>query len=87
MPGGFPDKTRLLPLKEGAWKALENLARGPVPSKDINMGVVNRLSREGLIASTDLPSPYKTVKGNVLHYIITEAGRRKLASKPGDADR
>lgn len=71
--------TRTHPLSEKAKDALRGLLAHPQPSQEYNPGVVNRLLREALVELVDLPSPYRTRKGNVSHLQITEAGRKVIA--------
>jgi hypothetical protein len=59
--------TETHPLSECARAALASLDRGPRPCGELNPGVVNRLLREPGVELVDLPSPYRTRKGNVAH--------------------
>lgn len=68
------------PLTEKAKDALRGLLTGPEPAQEYNPGVVNRLRREALVELVQLPSPYKTRKGNIAHLRITEAGRKAISA-------
>jgi hypothetical protein len=69
------------PLSAHALAELANIAEVPLPRAGINPGVINRLSREALVETVDLPSPFKTHKGRkVPHCQITAAGRTALAA-------
>lgn len=68
-----------LPLSEHALSELRNIARKPLTCLEVNPGVRERLSREGLVEIVQLPSPYKKHKGaNCSHLQITEKGRGYL---------
>lgn len=69
---------RTRPLSDFARSELASLQRRPRPRQDINAGVVDRLLRGAFVEIVSLPSPYKTVKGNVEHLQITNAGRRAV---------
>ena len=58
--------------------ALTYLLRGPCPRQEFNPGVVDRLSREGLVTFGTMPSPYKSRPGTVPSMTITDAGRHAL---------
>jgi len=66
------------PLPEHALNWLRTIERLPVPRQDINPGVANRLLRGGLVEEVQLPSPYRSVTGNVTHLRITDAGREAV---------
>ena len=57
----------LLPgaLSDTAERALAVLSAGPRPRQEFNPGVVERLMLAGLVELVWLPSPYKTVRGNM----------------------
>jgi len=68
--------TKTHPLSEHALAALKRVAREPLPSSEINPGVVNRLLRDSFVEDVRLPSPFKSHKGALIsHLQITEAGR------------
>jgi hypothetical protein len=71
--------TKTHPLSDHARNWLATIARAPVPRQDINPGVANRLLRGDLVEEVQLPSPYRSVKGNVAHLRITDAGRKEIA--------
>lgn len=62
------------PPSEAALGILRQLRQGAIPRHDINPGIANRLLREALVESVQMRSPYKTVKGQVAHLRITDAG-------------
>ncbi len=68
------------PLSAHALEVLRRLAVADIPRQEINPGVVNRLFRENLVELVMLPSPYKTVRGDVRHLRITEAGRATVSA-------
>lgn len=73
--------TKTHPLTPASLNALRELAKGPQPRKEFNPGVANRLLREALVESVDLPSPYASHKGrNTEHLRATPAGIERLAS-------
>jgi hypothetical protein len=77
--------TKTHPLTQHAYAALELLERGPIPTREINAGVVNRLQREDLVEIVQLPNPYPTSRKRsptIDHMMITEAGRQARASRP-----
>lgn len=65
---------KMHPLSASALAALRQLKSGPIPRQEFNPGVCDRLERGGLAEIVRRPSPYKTVKGDVAHLQITEAG-------------
>jgi len=66
--------TKTHPLSKHALEVIERLRLGPLPRTEINPGVWNRLLREpDLVEEVWLPSPYKTVRGNVLFLKLKEA--------------
>lgn len=72
------------PLTAHALAELRDLTRGPEPRQSINPGVVNRLLREALVESVDLPSPYPTHKRRLIEHLrITDAGLAALAKSKG----
>lgn len=73
--------TQTHPLSKHALGVLRALAREPMPFQEINPGVTNRLTRERLIDTEPMPSPYKTHKGAKIAFaVITDAGRAALAA-------
>lgn len=67
--------TKTHPLSEHALGALRNIALGPVPTQEINAGVINRLLREDLITIEQMTSPYANGKGKLITWAkITPAG-------------
>ncbi|MBV7542231.1 hypothetical protein [Acidovorax sp. sic0104] len=68
------------PLSEHARERLRDISHKPVPSVELNPGVANRLLREALVETVELPSPFATHKGRLVsHLKITEAGQRVLS--------
>jgi hypothetical protein len=68
------------PLKPASLDALRRIAEKPVPRQELNAGVSNRLLREGLAESVDLPSPYASHKGrDIEHLRVSAAGVSRLA--------
>lgn len=73
--------TKTHPLAPASLTALNALARKPVPRQELNPGVANRLLREALVESVELPSPYATHKGRrIEHLRATAAGIDHLAT-------
>jgi hypothetical protein len=71
-----------LPLTDHAWAVLGQLARGPIPSSEINPGVNNRFRREDLAETVELPSTFASHKGKKIAFTqITAAGRARLAER------
>lgn len=70
--------TKTHPLNKSALVALVDICGSPKPRQEFNPGIVNRLLREALVESVPLPSPYHTVKGDVMYLRITEAGKAVL---------
>jgi hypothetical protein len=68
--------TKTHPLSAVAKAAIESLRTGPRPAQEFNPGIVDRLLREGCVEIIELPSPYKTRKGNVAHLrlVVTAKG-------------
>jgi propanediol dehydratase small subunit len=67
-------KTR--PLTAHAKGVLRSLTHRDIPTREINPGVVDRLTRESLAELVLAPSPYKTHGGaDCWHLRITDAGR------------
>lgn len=62
------------PLSPDALRVLSELVRAPVPRSTINPGIAARLTREKFAETVDLPSPFKSRKGTVLHLQITPRG-------------
>lgn len=76
MPAGHPETTN--PLSPTALTVLASLLSAPVPRQEVNHGVRARLFFEKLVEEVELPSPYRTKKGKVLHLQITPAGQEAL---------
>jgi hypothetical protein len=73
--------TKTHELSEHALEELRNLARAPMPTMQINPGVVNRLQREELAEVVQLPSPFKAHKGGTCNHLqITDKGRERLST-------
>lgn len=69
-------------LSEHAKGVLQMLRDGPRPRREFNPGVVNRLLRNDIVETVDLPSPYKTHKGgNCEHLRITPFGQKLIELK------
>ncbi len=75
--------TPLRPLTKHAISELRRIKRSPCPAQEVNPGVSDRVRREGLVETVMLPSPYKTVKGPVAHFTLSEAGIAKLKEIDG----
>lgn len=72
--------TKTHPLAPASITALRDVAEKPIPRQELNPGVANRLLREALVESVDLPSPYATHKGRrIEHLRATAAGLDRLA--------
>ena len=52
------------PLSQVALEVLRKLLKGPIPASLINPGIRDRLAREQLAELVNLPSPFKTSRGN-----------------------
>lgn len=72
--------TRTHPLTPHATSELRSLRGGGRPRQEINPGVIDRLSREGLIETYDASSPYRTRKGDVRFVRLTSAGTERIAA-------
>ena len=72
--------TKTHPLSPHALRVLRDLWRhGPVPTQEINPGVVNRFHREFLTETVAWPSPYKVHRGGTCpHERITADGERAV---------
>lgn len=71
--------TKTHPLTPAGLEALCRLASAPLPRQELNPGVANRLEREALVESVDLPSPYASHKGrNIAHLRASAAGISRL---------
>lgn len=66
MPPNHGTKTH--PLSPKALEALERLKGGPLPTQQLNNGLVDRLLREGC-ELVYLPSPYRTHNGKLIQHI------------------
>jgi hypothetical protein len=72
------------PLSAHALAELREMLRAPEPRCGVNPGVADRLLREALVESVDLPSPFPTHKGRrIEHLRITDAGRAAIAKATG----
>lgn len=70
------------PLTPTSLGALRDLVTTPKPRQEFNPGVANRLLREALVESVDLPSPYATHKGRVIEHLkASAAGVARAAQK------
>lgn len=75
------------PLSAHALSVLRDLLHQPLPRQRLNPGVVNRLLREALVESTNLPSPFATHKGGTCEHLrITDAGRDAITMAVGVAE-
>jgi len=73
--------TKTHPLTPAGLNALRDVAAKPTPRQELNPGVANRLLREALVESVELPSPYATHKGrSIEHLQATAAGVARLAA-------
>ena len=73
--------TKTHPLTPASLKALRDLAEKPLPRQELNPGVANRLLREALVESVELPSPYATHKGRAIEHLkASAAGVARLAA-------
>jgi hypothetical protein len=69
------------PLSAHARSILDTLTRAPLPTQEVNPGVIRRFLVEQLVEIVQLPSPYKKHKGGkIAHVQITEAGRNEVIS-------
>ncbi|MEJ6003776.1 hypothetical protein [Paucibacter soli] len=76
--------TKTRPLTAFALAQLRGLAQAPKPRQELNPGVANRLLREALVESVDLPSPYASHKGrSIEHLKASVAGIAVLAEVDG----
>lgn len=74
--------TKTHPLTPAGLKALRDVAEKPLPRQELNPGVANRLLREALVESVDLPSPYAIHKGRLIEHLKASAdGVARLAAK------
>lgn len=72
-------------LTPSAIEQLRAIKRHPIPRQEVNPGHYDRFVRGDLVATTMLPSPYKTVKGDVAHLILTDAGHAAIATADAQA--
>ena len=73
--------TKTHPLTPASLSALRDLAKKPQPRQELNPGVANRLLRESLVETVDLPSPYATHKGRYIEHLrATAAGVARVAT-------
>lgn len=71
--------TKTHALTPASLGALRDLAAKPMPRQEFNPGVANRLLREALVESVELPSPYATHMGrSIEHLQATAAGVARL---------
>lgn len=74
--------TKTHPLSAHALAELKDIANSPVARQSVNPGVSNRLLREALVETVQMPSPFKTHKGaNIEHLRITDTGRARIILK------
>lgn len=67
--------------KRQKWQFVPNDNDGPLPTQEINAGVINRFHREALTETVMRPSPYKTHKGkDICFELITDAGRAAICA-------
>ena len=78
MPISPLNGTKTHPLTKATLSVLERMAQAPIPSPEVNPGVSNRLRREDLAESVNLPSSYKTKPGLYPHLRITDKDRAAL---------
>lgn len=72
--------TKTHPLSEHARGVLQSLYKKSTPTMEVNPGVIDRLTREGLAAVMQLTSPYAKHKGGKCnHLVITQAGIEALS--------
>lgn len=57
------------PLSAAAQAAIEALRTAPIPCTSLNPGIIDRLRREGIVETVDLPSPFKTHKGRAIPHL------------------
>lgn len=85
MTSGFP-KPGLIPLTPHAVGVLQEVARAPKPTLEINAGVMDRFIRGRLVDIVELVSPYKSHLGRkIAHAKITDAGLAELGITPQPA--
>lgn len=76
--------TKTHPLKPASVEALRGVAQAAVPRQEINPGVANRLLRDDLVESVDLPSPYAAHKRRPIEHLkVTAAGLEMLTAIDG----
>jgi hypothetical protein len=61
--------TKTHPLSAAAKSVIESLSVAPIPCTSLNPGIINRLRREGIVETVDLPSPFKTHKGRAIPHL------------------
>jgi len=67
-------------LKKHSLRILQDLVKRPLPTSQINAGVVFKLRNEGLAELVSLPSPFPTHRGrNVSHLKVTAKGIAEAA--------
>ncbi|SMF94313.1 hypothetical protein SAMN02949497_1623 [Methylomagnum ishizawai] len=68
------------PLSAHALEELRHISEQPLPRSSMNPGVANRLEREALVETVELPSPFvKYRKGKTCpHLKITDEGLKRL---------
>lgn len=79
MTSGHPRRDVLHPLSAHAVDVLRGLAREDRPASEINAGVLDRFTREGLIGYVDKLHRGLVRPRVVTFATITDAGRVKLA--------
>lgn len=79
MTSGHADTSKLNPLTPHARGELERVAREPVPTLELNAGVMDRFLRGRLVEIVQRRSPFKSHNGRDLaHAKITDAGLVEL---------
>jgi hypothetical protein len=73
--------TKTHPLTPASLTVLRDLSTAPIPRQEINPGVANRLLRENLVESVELPSPYVSHKGRPIEHLkVSVGGMARLAA-------
>lgn len=73
------------PLSDHSIGVLRQIAKSPMPTMEVNAGVIGKFCTEHLVDLVQLPSPYKSHKGGECeHAQITERGRRVTLGLPVD---
>lgn len=70
------------PLTTHGFAMLRRLTEAPVPKREVNPGLFDKLVREGLAKAADHPSQFG-IKGQKTTYLeITPAGMSRLEEEP-----